>query len=119
MSTFSNNKNNDSKTTTDSKNSIDSKTTNENKNATETKDGKNDQSSFRVSGNWADQSRSLKARFNHLTDQDLALVAGKEHEMLDRVQSRLNKNREEVIGIIRSTEKQSTPATGPKPEEKK
>jgi uncharacterized protein YjbJ (UPF0337 family) len=56
---------------------------------------------FKITGNWATQSTELKAKFSQLTDEDLKFETGKEEEMLGRVQTRLNKNREEVIGIIK------------------
>jgi hypothetical protein len=36
-----------------------------------------------------------------LTDADLKFEAGKENDLLQRVQTRLNKKREEVINIIK------------------
>lgn len=56
---------------------------------------------FKVTGDWGSQSKKLKEKFTQLTDEDLVFEAGKENEMLSRVEARLHKNREEVIGIIR------------------
>lgn len=56
--------------------------------------------SFRITGNWADRSKKLKHKFSQLTDSDLQLEKGKEEELLKRVQSRLNKDRAEVIKLI-------------------
>jgi hypothetical protein len=56
---------------------------------------------FKITGNWADQSKTLKGKFPQLTDTDLKFETGKESEMLGRVETRLNKNREEVINIIK------------------
>jgi uncharacterized protein YjbJ (UPF0337 family) len=56
---------------------------------------------FKVTGNWDAQSKQLKTKFSQLTDSDLKLETGKESEMLGRVQTKLNKNREEVIGFIK------------------
>ena len=55
---------------------------------------------FTVTGNWEKQSTDLKTRFSQLTDEDLKYEQGKENELLTRVQSRLKKGREEVIGIL-------------------
>ena len=55
---------------------------------------------FKITGNWEAQSRVLKEKFSQLTDADLKLEPGKETEMLKRVETRLNKKREEVINII-------------------
>jgi uncharacterized protein YjbJ (UPF0337 family) len=58
-------------------------------------------STFKVTGNWEAQSKALKSQFNQLTDADLKLEAGKDEEMLSRVQTSLGKNREDVIAIIK------------------
>ena len=57
--------------------------------------------SFKITGNWENQSKELKGKYSQLTDADLKLEAGKENDLLERVETRLNKNREEVINIIR------------------
>ena len=64
---------------------------------TESKKG----ATFKVTGNWAAQSKELKAQFPKLTDADLKCEIGKETEMLNRLESKLKKNREEVIAIIK------------------
>ena len=56
---------------------------------------------FKITGNWENQSKELKGKYPQLTDADLKLEAGKENDLLERVETRLNKNREEVINIIR------------------
>jgi hypothetical protein len=56
---------------------------------------------FKITGNWANQSKELKGKFSQLTDEDLKFETGKENELLKRVETRLNKNREEVINIIK------------------
>ena len=56
---------------------------------------------FKIIGNWANQSKELKGKFSQLTDEDLEFETGKENELLKRVETRLNKNREEVINIIK------------------
>ncbi len=55
---------------------------------------------FKITGNWEAQSRVLKEKFSQLTDADLKFEPGKETDMLKRVETRLNKKREEVINII-------------------
>lgn len=60
--------------------------------------------SFKISGNWTKQSQLLKEKFNQLTDSDLKFEPGKENELLQRVETRLNKKREEVINIINKCE---------------
>lgn len=50
--------------------------------------------------NWKQQSEQLKENYNQLTDADLKFEPGKENDLLERVGSKLNKNRDEVIDIF-------------------
>lgn len=59
------------------------------------------ESVFKITGDWAAQSEQLKDKFAQLTDADLKFEPGKEHELLTRVETKLNKKREEVINIIK------------------
>ena len=59
---------------------------------------------FKINGDWTKQSKELKNKFSELTDEDLKIELGKEDEMLNRVETRLNKNREEVINLIKKGE---------------
>jgi len=61
---------------------------------------------FKITGNWETQSKQIKQQFTQLTETDLKLETGKEEELLSRMQTRLGKNREEVIGIIKKTQEQ-------------
>jgi hypothetical protein len=63
--------------------------------------------SFKIKGNWATQSKELKGKFSQLTDEDLKFETGKENDLLKRVETRLNKNREEVINIIKKGQPQT------------
>ena len=56
---------------------------------------------FKIGGSWNVESKKLKEKFTQLTDADLKFEAGKENELLSRVESKLNKKREEVINIIK------------------
>ena len=60
--------------------------------------------SFKITGNWATQSKELKSKYSQLTDADLKFETGKENDLLKRVETRLNKNREEVINIIKKVQ---------------
>lgn len=64
----------------------------------ESPDKKNQE--FNVSENWNEQSKILMKNFSQLTHDDVKLEKGKEHELLKRIQTKLNKEREEVIQII-------------------
>jgi uncharacterized protein YjbJ (UPF0337 family) len=59
--------------------------------------------SFKISGNWSAQSKQLKEKYPQLTDADLKFEVGKEEELLTRLQTRLHKNRDEVIAAIGHT----------------
>lgn len=41
--------------------------------------------SFKITGNWETQAKELRKKISQLTDSDLKLEAGKEHELLGRV----------------------------------
>jgi hypothetical protein len=56
---------------------------------------------FKIVGDWKDQSKQLRTKYSQLTDDDLKFEAGKENDLLKRVGTRLNKNREEVINILK------------------
>ena len=62
---------------------------------------------FKITGNWNDQSKHLKEKFTQLTDADLKFETGKENDLLKRVETRLNKNRQEVIDIIKKGQSQN------------
>lgn len=62
---------------------------------------------FKITGNWDVQSKQLKEKFSQLTDADLKFETGKENELLSRVETRLNKKRDEVINIIKKTQTES------------
>ncbi len=55
---------------------------------------------FKISGDWDKQAKQLKEKYVQLTDADLKFETGKESELLKRVETKLNKKREEVINII-------------------
>ena len=53
-----------------------------------------------VTENWDTQKANLRARFSILTDEDLQHEEGKKEEMLERLQTRLGKTKEELATII-------------------
>lgn len=55
---------------------------------------------FKITGDWNMQASKLKQKYAQLTDTDLKFETGKEEELLGRVESKLNKDRKEVINII-------------------
>ncbi len=61
----------------------------------------NNTTEFKITGNWDTQSKELKGKFSQLTDSDLKFEPGKENDLLKRMETRLNKKRDEVISIIK------------------
>ncbi len=55
---------------------------------------------FKITGNWQLQSEKLKIKYPKLTDADLKYETGKETALLTRLEIKLNKKRDEVIGIL-------------------
>lgn len=53
-----------------------------------------------LKGNWNDQKSNLKKKFPALTDKDLFFEIGKKNEMLETLQVKLNKTKEEWQEII-------------------
>jgi uncharacterized protein YjbJ (UPF0337 family) len=56
---------------------------------------------FKMTGNWSNQVLILQDKFAQLTDEDLHYEEGKEEELLDRIEARIHKEREEVINILK------------------
>ena len=52
--------------------------------------------------NWNDTKEKLKQKFALLTDTDVLLIEGKQEEMLERLQQKLGKSKEEIQKIITS-----------------
>ena len=59
---------------------------------------------FKVTGNWETQSKSLKTQFSQLTDSDVKFETGKEEELVSRLQTKLSKSREDVLAILKKTQ---------------
>lgn len=55
-----------------------------------------------VKGTWNVQKGKLKEQFNTLTDEDLRYENGKKTEMLNRVQVKIGKTKEEFDAIMES-----------------
>lgn len=64
-------------------------------------DNKKNAGAFRITGDWNDQSSQLRKKYPQLTDEDVKFQKGHENDLFRRIEKRLSKNREEVIGIIK------------------
>ncbi len=58
---------------------------------------------FRLSVDWDLKSKLLRRRFPQLTPSDLKMENEDENGLLEKIESRLKKKREEVIDIIKNT----------------
>jgi hypothetical protein len=54
------------------------------------------------SGNWKDQKKQLKKKFAALNENDLLFAEDKKEEMINKLQIKLGKTREEIVKIIDS-----------------
>jgi hypothetical protein len=70
---------------------------------------------FKMNGNWDSQSKQLKKKYAQLTDADLKFETGKENELLSRIEARLKKTREDVIGIIKKSQPEKVEIAPRKP----
>lgn len=55
---------------------------------------------LKIKGNWNELKGKLKQKYAKLTDDDLLFVAGKEDELLGRLQKRLGKTQDELSDVI-------------------
>ena len=53
-----------------------------------------------LKGNWEEQKSKLKQKFAALTDNDLLFTEGKKEEMLEKLQKKIGKTKEELFKII-------------------
>ncbi|HLP14430.1 MAG TPA: hypothetical protein VK177_21045 [Flavobacteriales bacterium] len=53
-----------------------------------------------LNGNWNEIKAKLKQRFSKLTNNDILLIEGKQKEILERLQARLGKTKEELHKLI-------------------
>jgi uncharacterized protein YjbJ (UPF0337 family) len=57
---------------------------------------------LRIKGNWNQMKGKIKQKYPGLTDDDLMIVAGKEDDLLGRLQRKTGKSRDEVVSYINS-----------------
>jgi uncharacterized protein YjbJ (UPF0337 family) len=58
--------------------------------------------SIELTGNWEEQKGKLKQKFAALTDNDLLFTEAKKKEMMEKLQIKLGKTKEEILKIIHS-----------------
>lgn len=57
---------------------------------------------LRIKGDWHQMKGKIKQKYPDLTDDDLMFVAGKEDDLLGRIQRKTGKSRDEVVSYINS-----------------
>jgi Uncharacterized protein conserved in bacteria len=57
---------------------------------------------LRIKGNWNQMKGKIKQKYPDLTDDDLLFVAGKEDDLLGRIQRKTGKSRDEFVSYINS-----------------
>ena len=57
---------------------------------------------LRIKGNWNQMKGKIKQKYPDLTDDDLLFVAGKEDDLLGKIQRKIGKSRDEVVSYINS-----------------
>ena len=61
--------------------------------------------SFKIRGDWDKQSSALRTKYPRLSSEDVKFETGKERELFKRVETRLGKTRDQVIGILSNIHK--------------
>ena len=54
-----------------------------------------------VKSNWKEVSDKIKKKYTSLTDEDLLYETGKEEELLERLQKKLGKTKEDIKNLIK------------------
>ncbi|MFD2726485.1 hypothetical protein [Hyunsoonleella rubra] len=60
---------------------------------------------FKFSGDWDKQSKALKVKYPKLSSEDVKFESGKELDLIKRLENKLHKDRNEVVGILKSNYK--------------
>ena len=55
--------------------------------------------SIELTGNWEEQKGKLKQKFAALTNNDLLFTEGKKEEMMEKLQIKLGKTKEEILKL--------------------
>lgn len=60
---------------------------------------------YKINGDWDEQSKSLKTQYPKLSSEDLKFETGKETDLFKKLETKLGKNRDEVINILKTNQK--------------
>ncbi len=61
--------------------------------------------SFKIKDDWDKQSSALRTKYPTLSSEDVKFETGKEGELFKRIEKRLGKTRDQVIGILNNIHK--------------
>ena len=61
--------------------------------------------SFKIKDDWDKQASALRTKYPTLSSEDVKFEIGKEEELYKRVENRLGKTRDQVIGILNNIHK--------------
>ena len=62
-------------------------------------------SKLQIDFDWSNQSKKLMEKYPQLTSKDVSFETGKEEDLINRLETKLNKKRDEVINIIKKGQK--------------
>ena len=57
-----------------------------------------------IKRNWDDVKLRARKAYPNLTDEDLTFAAGKENEMIERIQKKIGKSKEETAAWLKTLE---------------
>lgn len=57
---------------------------------------------FTVRGNWEKQSDALKVKYPKLSPEDVKFEQGKESELIHRLETKLGKDQNEIVDILKT-----------------
>lgn len=63
---------------------------------------------LKIKGNWNEIKKNLKKQYPNLSDSDLTFKEGKETELVDHLQKKLGKKRDEVVNIVNNAQREMT-----------
>ena len=63
---------------------------------------KNESIKLNLQSSWEEVKERMKENDHTLTDDDLEYEPGKEEELIERLQKRMNKTREQIIAYVES-----------------
>lgn len=63
---------------------------------------------LKIKGNWNEAKKNLRKQYPNLSDNDLTFKEGRENELVDHLQKKLGKKRDEVMDIVNNAQREKT-----------